>query len=87
MLSAQLNTTGRIMLRKLTEGDTPKIPRGRRVEGLIVDGVTLGRPMVVFYGHGCCIITTPVQRILGAVGDCRQFVATENSTYELRPLT
>ncbi len=73
-----------IALRKLTAGDDPELQPRRRYEGSIVDGVKPGRPMLIVYGQGKCIITTPVRRILQAVGDPRQFVATDNSVYELR---
>jgi hypothetical protein len=87
MSSEQSNGTRRsIALRKLTTGDNPEIGNARRYEGLMVDDLRLGSPIVVLYGSGSCVITSPVQRILRAVGERRQFVATKNSVYELRVL-
>jgi hypothetical protein len=70
----------RVALRKISSGTDR-----RTYEAMIVDQIIVGRPMVLFYA-GRRIVTTPVQRVLSAVGDARQFVATENSVYELRPL-
>jgi type IV secretory pathway TrbL component len=38
--------------------------------------------MVILFAFGECMITSHIQRVLQAVGDCRHFVATENTAIE-----